>query len=120
MMRLYTPQAHESSLCACQNMSWLVWRYAHADHDWCPSCAGYLLFDQIRWRSQVQLQGMQVIAFLMVAAGSYLETGNWSSLLTQVLLLLPSIGACCQSSRVASPLARSIHHKGLVCLVSRV
>jgi len=66
----------------------------------------------------VHLQGMQVIAFLMVATGSYLETGNRSSLLTQVLLLLPIIGACRQSFRLASLLARGVQHKGVVRLVS--
>ena len=55
--------------------------------------AGYLLFDQVRWRSQVQLQGMQVIAFLLVATGNYLDTGSRSSLMFQVLVQLPSIGA---------------------------
>ena len=62
------------------------------------ACAGYLLFEQVRWRSQVQLQGMQAIAFLLVASGNYLDTGSWPALVSQVLLQLPSIGACCQGS----------------------
>ncbi|CAL5229137.1 g12409 [Coccomyxa viridis] len=54
---------------------------------------GYLLFDQVRWRSQVQLQGMQAIAFLLVATGNYLDTGDWPTFMIQVLVQLPSIVA---------------------------
>ena len=62
--------------------------------------AGYLLFEQIRWRSQVQLQGMQAITFVMVATGNYLDSGDRPALLTQLSIYLPSISACC---RLANP-----------------
>ena len=39
---------------------------------------------------------MQAIAFLLVATGNYLDTGNRSSLMFQVLVQLPSIGASSQ------------------------
>ena len=65
--------------------------------------AGYLLFEQVRWVSQVQLQGMQTIAFVMVATGNYLDTGDKAALLTQLSIHLPSIGACCRLPRPDFP-----------------
>ena len=40
----------------------------------------------------MQLQGMQAVAFLMVAVGNYLDTGNWTSFLMQMLVMLPCTG----------------------------
>ncbi len=47
----------------------------------------------------MQLQGMQAIAFLLVATGNYLDTGDWPTFMIQVLVQLPSIGACSQCPR---------------------
>lgn len=67
--------------------------------------SGYLLFDQIRWRSQVQLQGMQAVAFLMVAMGNYLDTGSWTSFLVQMLVMLPCTGALTATPAVCRMIA---------------
>ncbi len=41
----------------------------------------------------MQLQGMQAIAFLLVATGNFLDTGNRPALVFQVLVQLPGVGA---------------------------
>ena len=62
---------------------------------------------------------MQAVAFLLVATGNYLNTGNWHSLVFQVLLQLPSMGACCQAlSAKAFAIDRPDSMNGLPCVLS--
>ena len=60
----------------------------------------------------MQLQGMQAIAFVMVATGNYLDTGNGAALVTQLTVYLPSIGACCRLPRSQSSAWTRILQRG--------
>ena len=42
---------------------------------------------------------MQAIAFLLVAAGNFLDTGDRHALMLQILVQLPATGARCQVSQ---------------------
>ena len=50
----------------------------------------------------MQLQGMQAIAFVLVASGNYLDTGVWDTFVFQVLFQLPGTGACYQATAALS------------------
>ena len=53
----------------------------------------------------MQLQGMQAVAFLMVAMGNYLDTGSWTNFLMQMLVMLPGTGALTATPAVCRMIA---------------
>ena len=65
----------------------------------------------------MQLQGMQAIVFLLVATGNYLDTGVWSTFMFQVLVQLPSIGACLKVLGKGSGHCRASKRDSLACPV---
>lgn len=59
--------------------------------------AGYMVFEQMRIPSQMQPQAFQVIAFLFVEAGAYMDRLDVGRCLCDVFISMPLIGACtCQ------------------------
>lgn len=60
--------------------------------------AGYMIFEQFRFQSQLQLQAMQMLAFGFVAVGSFLSSGEYMKLFMDLAIFMPITGESGASS----------------------